>query len=367
MKVLYIDDLFDPFSSVRPKTELMVELSKKGIEVLVMADGYEQNLAVLENAGIHPERFLPLKKLSKTAQQKILGLVREHEVDIVYAGDNKSISNAVFALKKHPAKLIAYRGARGPYWQDPFAWLTHLHPRIDAIACNSLYVRDFLRTQLKKDSRKAVNIYRGQRSEWYSHAQPDDLSAFNIPRDAFVVGCVANIRKVKGAPYFLKAIDQLSDFNDIHFLFIGHGDQSKDMQRLLRSIKHRDRIHLTGYREDAINLVAACDLYVQPSLSEGISRSVVEAMSLGICPVVSYAGGNPELVTHDETGMVVPAKSHQAVAEAIRALYLDRDKRDRLGMKARERIDTVFSLDNTVDAFIRLFYALKRGETLTDQ
>jgi glycosyltransferase involved in cell wall biosynthesis len=355
MRILCIDSFNDPFSSVRPKTELIAGFKQMGMNVWVLADGPSENLEIFKHHGIPLNEYFPKVKFDKKAIRLIQELIEQHDIDVIYAGNNKAITNSIRALRGKKTILVVYRGAKGPYLQDPIAWITHLHPRVDRIACNSKYVRDFLRSQMFSEKKKAVNIYRGQRTAWYSETVPGDLQSVGVPKEAYVVGCVANIRKVKGAPYFLRAIDLLSDDPNIHFLFIGHGENTPAMKRLVKRIRRSSHIHFTGFRKDALNLVAACQAYVQPSLSEGISRSVVEAMSLSKPCIVSDAGGNPELVEHQKSGLVVPVKNSSAIAEAIKKLYQNPEQSLAYGRIAKQRIDTVFSLDATIRSFLELF------------
>jgi glycosyltransferase involved in cell wall biosynthesis len=88
---------------------------------------------------------------------------------------------------------------------------------------------------------------------------------------------------------------------------------------------------------------------------EGLSRAVIEAMSYGTPPIVTNIGGHPELVVHNESGLVIPPKDPEAIARAILELYNDPEKKKRLGENARRRIETRFHIRETIRQTRRLF------------
>ncbi len=112
---------------------------------------------------------------------------------------------------------------------------------------------------------------------------------------------------------------------------------------------------LTGYRDDAVELVSGADLFVMPSRREGLCRALLEAMSQGVCPIVSNAGGMKEAVRHGVDGLVTPAEDVQALADAIRSLYQQRQRISEYGESAKQRIVDFFSPQKVADQTIELY------------
>jgi glycosyltransferase involved in cell wall biosynthesis len=135
-----------------------------------------------------------------------------------------------------------------------------------------------------------------------------------------------------------------------------------DAAKLDRRIKRspaKERIHRVGWVSNAPELSAACDIFCLPSTKrEGLARSVIEAMAYRVPPVVTDAGGSPELVVDGECGFVVPPRDAGALAEAIGKLYRDNELRARFGDAARERIGTAFRNEDTVRNTIALYEEL---------
>ena len=121
----------------------------------------------------------------------------------------------------------------------------------------------------------------------------------------------------------------------------------------------RDRIHLTGYRHDAPQLIAASNVLVQPSVSgEGLPRAMMEAMSCGVPPVITDTGGGKEIVDDGVTGFIVSVNDADAVADRVRKLYSDPELVAAMSVRCKEKIKNYVSLDKTVDQFVDYFRKL---------
>jgi len=121
-------------------------------------------------------------------------------------------------------------------------------------------------------------------------------------------------------------------------------------------------IHLSGYRKDVLEIVAACDTTVLPAVKlEGLPKTVIESMALGVTPIVTDTGGSAELVRHGECGLVVPPGDPKALARAILELYKNPDVNRRMGAAARQRLATHFPLEASVAAHLRLYSDLAAG------
>jgi glycosyltransferase involved in cell wall biosynthesis len=241
------------------------------------------------------------------------------------------------------------------------SWMRYLNPRIDRIVCVCDAIRrHFLEMKpafLRMPAERPVTIYKGHNLEWYT-ATPADLTEYGIPDGAFVIGCAANYRPRKGIDYLVDAIGLLPRDIPAHLLLYGFMDDKK-LTRRIDSSPARDRIHRVGFVKNAPELSAACDVFCMPSTKrEGLARAVIEAMAYRVPPVVTDAGGNPELVVDGESGIVVPPRNARAIAAAIETLYRDEELRLRMGEAARERIGVAFRNEDTVRNTIALYEEL---------
>lgn len=332
----------------RPDAELVIGLYRQGIEIDVMIPADSPVISRFTVEGIRVIAAHPASKFSLKSILLIRKEIRKRKYHIIHLFNTKAIVNGSLAATGLSVKVIAYRGAAGMYWYDPTAWLSHLNRRIDVLICNSAYVQQHMQRQLLFRPGKAVMIHKGMDPVWFKDISPVPRKVLGIPEDAILVGCVANVRRIKGVPYLIKATCHLDPELPVHILLIGSGMDSHPYMKLIRSSPLSDRIHILGFRSDVYAVIAACDIYIQPSLSESLSRSVMEAMCLGVPCIVSDVGGLLELVEHEKSGLVVESGNARAIAKAIERMADDGRLRRAFAGEAVNRMKLFFSLDKMV-------------------
>jgi glycosyltransferase involved in cell wall biosynthesis len=343
---------------------MFIGMHRAGVAVAVVCPPGHPHypLLVAEQIPVVDIRFR--RNFDRAAIARVREELIHGDYDIVHTFNNKAISNVLRAARDLPVKIVAYRGIVGAVgFLDPMSWMRYLNPRIDRIVCVAEAIRrHFLNMRpkfLRMPPERPVTIHKGHKLEWYVE-EPLDLTTVGVPREAFVVGCVANYRPRKGIEVLVEAMEQLPA--DAHLLLIGRMDAERLTRRIERS-PAKTRIHRTGFRQDAPALAAACDVFCLPSTRrEGLSRAIIEAMAYGVPPVVTDSGGSPELVVDGVSGLVVAANDSRALAHAIERLYGDSEFRARLGRAARDRIATDFRNEDTVQKTIALYQSLLNSE-----
>lgn len=361
IRVLCVNDDVEQ-SSDRPTGATFVGVYRSGVELTVVCPVGHPHYSMLVDEGI-PTVDIPIRKnFDRTAIKALRAELIRGKYHIVHTFNNKATSNVLLAAKRLPVKIVAYRGIVGAVgFLDPMSWMRYLNPRIDRIVCVAEAVRQYflhMRPEfLRMPPERPVTIHKGHKLEWYADT-PADLTTIGIPRDAFVVCCVANYRPRKGVLVLIEAMERLPADIPAHLLLIGRMDADKLLQRIDRSPR-KERIHRIGFRADAPALSAACDVFCLPSVRrEGLARALIEAMAYRVPPIVTDSGGSPELVVDGQCGIVVPVEDSQAIADAIERLYRDPALRQRLGDAARERIATHFRNEDTVSKTIALYESL---------
>src|SRR5690606_22488381 len=132
-------------------------------------------------------------------------------------------------------------------------------------------------------------------------------------------------------------------------MLIGKMD-SEELQRKVAASPCRERIHLTGFRNDVPSLVSACDLYVLPSLKrEGLPKTVIEAMAYAVPPIVTDSGGSPELIEQGVSGLIAKSGDADDMAAGILKIYeMSTEQRQQMGLAAQQRLHTHFHTSETV-------------------
>jgi len=158
---------------------------------------------------------------------------------------------------------------------------------------------------------------------------------------------VGRLDQSKGQADFVRALAEMRARNrdrTFHALLVGDGPRKDDLQCLAASLGLADRVHLLGVRRDVAEIVAACDVFVQASLNEGLSQAMLEAMALGIPVVATDAGGTSDAVRPGETGWLVPPADAPGLATAIEQALMDTREASTRAAAARQLIQRQFSL-----------------------
>ncbi len=346
----------------RPTVATFIGVRRAGIDLTVVCPRAGASYAELTEAGV-PVQEIELRGRVDSAGTRLLrDELRRGQYDILHVFSNKGLQNGLVASRGIDIRLIAYRGIVGNVsFFDPISWKRFLNPRIDRIVCVADAVRDYFLEMrpafLRLPAERLVTIYKGHNLDWYTDA-PGDLTEFGIPPEAFVIGCVANVRRRKGIEYLVDALAELPEDWRAHLLLVGEMDAPYLDKRIATS-PVADRIHKSGRRADAPSLSAACDVFVLPSIRrEGLARALIEAMAYGIPPIVTDCGGSPELVVDGVSGFVVPVRDSRAISNAIRRLREDPALRDRIGGAARRRIGEAFRIEDTIEQTIALYRSL---------
>lgn len=179
-----------------------------------------------------------------------------------------------------------------------------------------------------------------------------------------LVGTIASFRPIKGQLYLARAaVEVIRRFPKVRFAIAGEANTpyGDEVRTEIRRLGIEPNFALLGDRKDVPDLLAAFDLFVLPSLEEGFSNALVEAMAAG-CPVVATrVGGNPEAVTDGDTGVLVPPAQPEALARGIIRLLDDAGESRRMGLRGRERALTVFSRENMIDQTFNWLESLVRA------
>lgn len=333
-------------------------LRRQGVELELLCDPGApwQDLAA---AGIPVAQAVTRHRLDIAAIRRLRRRLRETPFDVVYAPRNSTLAVALLAARGLPVRIAGYRGTMGHLGRwDPASRLTYLNPRVDRIVCVSEAVRRYL-LQFDLPPERVVTIHKGHDPAWYAGLAAPPRAELGIPDAAFVVGFTGNMRPVKGTDVLLRAARLLRGRPDIHYLLVGQ-IRDRRVRRLAAAPELAPVLHLPGFRRDAAALAQRCDVAVMPSVErEGLPRAVIEAMAQGVPAVVSNVGGMPELVEHGVSGLVVPPREPEALAEAIARLADDPELRARLGRAARARVETAFHIEGTIRKMRELLESLQ--------
>jgi glycosyltransferase involved in cell wall biosynthesis len=228
------------------------------------------------------------------------------------------------------------------------------------IAVGNLVKKEFLDARICDDSKIEV-IYSAIDFDKFDvdvdiHYKKKSLG---IASDALVIGTVGHLVTCKGHKYFIQAASQLVRvFPNICFIIVGEGPLKEELENQISHLNLASTVKLLENREDVPEILSIMDVYVQPSLWEGLPRTIVEAMYMKRPVIASSVNAIPELIEDGNTGILVPPKDVLALANAIESLLENPDERKRLGENAYRRVFPEFSADLMVDKIENLYLRL---------
>lgn len=180
--------------------------------------------------------------------------------------------------------------------------------------------------------------------------------ALGIPSGATILGTVARLDPIKNHTMMLRAFVQvLKEHPESKLLIVGDGEERQNIENLICRLNLESKVILTGYKADPKNYMALMDIFLLPSLSEGASMTLLEAMSLSKPCVVTDAGGNKELIGNDVNGCVTPNNSAVEYAKALTSLMGDPVRIEKYAENSLKRYKELFHYQRMTACYRELY------------
>ncbi|HJU44843.1 MAG TPA: glycosyltransferase [Vicinamibacterales bacterium] len=230
----------------------------------------------------------------------------------------------------------------------------------DAVVASAESVRDFYINQIAADPKKVVVIYNAVDWSQLGVTLPRGpfRKQFGIPDEAPAAGIIARLTEQKAHRVLFDAIRSRPELSTLHLLVIGDGELREELERHAERLGLSARVHFAGARRDLGNVLAAIDLFVMPSLWEGLPLSLVLAMGAGLPVIASRVAGIPEVVRHGETGILVAPGDAADLAAALVRVNGDRRLQSQLGEQAKAFVLPRFGVDGYVASITGLYRRL---------
>jgi glycosyltransferase involved in cell wall biosynthesis len=279
--------------------------------------------------------------------------VRDLRPDVIHASlpHPWSCQYAIIAgLVTRGVKTVAVQHAILPARVRRQAWLNHQTlSRLDAhVALAPSQAR--LIERMARLRPGSMTIIHNGIADFQVEAEPR-------PVEGPIVGTVGRLAPEKGQDVLIRSLPQVPDLTAV---LVGEGPARERLERLAAELGVSDRVLMPGFVPDSRTWMAMYDVFAMPSREEGMPLALIEAM-LASRPVVATAiGGMPDVVVDGETGLVVPPEDPDALAEALRGLFADDERRATMGSRARTRAKEEFSFSQMVRGYESLYEELGR-------
>jgi glycosyltransferase involved in cell wall biosynthesis len=312
-----------------------------------------------------------LRRVDLGTMRALARIVRAEHIDVVNAQHFMPAVYAYYACNVAARKpLIFTAHSRWEVEQAPFKWRiagSYLLNRIAASVAVSPDVSAAVRGVFGLDASRVVTIENGVDIDAFAGQKDvrDLRGSLRLAEADFVIGIVANLKKVKNHLFLLQAFAQVArEVLNAKLLLVGQGfpgEQDNTEDELRRFVADHDlggKVSFLGYRADIPELLRVMDVFCLTSLKEGLPIGLIEAMAAGLPVVGTNVAGIRDVVTPDEDGVLVELGGVTALKDALVRLLQDERRRQALGRAGRRKAVEKYSLQRCVREYEQLFVSL---------
>jgi len=362
-KILYVITKSNWGGAQRYVFDLATSFAGK-YDVSVALGGEGQLKEKLQNAGI---RVISLPYLARDvnpladilAFKKLAELFKEEKPDIIHVNSSKIGGLGALAgrIAKVPKIIFtahgwAFREERPSYQKIAIkflSWLTILLSH-RVITVSERDEREAISMPFAKE--KIILIHNGIKEPKFLSKEAareeilarNNLSPEQMPEKALWIGTIGELHKNKGHAYAIDALSKIPQNANVLFFIIGTGEEKAALLQKISEYQLEKKIFLLGNMENASDIVGAFDIFLFPSVKEGLPFAILEAGMAGIPMIASAVGGIPEVITDMETGILIRPKSSEEIIQAVEYIINHPIQAENFGKKLRAMIKKDFSL-----------------------
>lgn len=298
--------------------------------------------------------------------QAIIAAAASRNIQAVQTFHFKSDWLGVWAARALHCPLISSRRDLG-FAQTPMRRLAYrrINPFVDTFIAPSRAVRDAVAQREGVPAEKIEVIYNGLDLARFSQLpeRADARRWLELPSTGPVIGMVGNLKAIKDHPTLLRAMAVVvAEQPDAHLVLIGEGPEEAALRALTTELGLDNYVTFTGQRQDIPRVLAALDVFVLSTHSEGMSNAIIEAMAAGLPVVASDVGGNAECVVDGQTGFIVPHADVNALAARLLDVLHDPRRAAAFGAAGRARAEELFDIEAMVRRTADLYRALSAAK-----
>jgi len=298
---------------------------------------------------------------------KLYKLFRDLRPDIVHSRNLAALETVVPAwAARIPVRIHSEHGREGgdvSNTSSKYQLIRKIYsPFVTYFLALSRDLENYLKEHVGISEARLTQIYNGVDTRKFiptPFRTPILGSPFN-DRGFWVVGTVGRIQEVKDQATLVRAFAEVVNSDPglrarLRLIVVGEGPLRNDIQVLVDQLGVTHLTWMPGARSDIPHILQGFDCFVLPSLSEGISNTILEAMATGLPVIATNTGGNPELVDDRRTGVLVDVRNVAAMASAITSLANSQKDAKQMGLSGRNRVVDTFSIDSMVRSYCRLY------------
>ena len=303
-----------------------------------------------------------LRDFQPSVVSQLAGLLDERSIDIIHCQRHKPTFYGTLAsfLTSERTKVISHvRGLNRTRNLGRKLANALLFKRVSRVVAVSHAVReDILKNNWIFTPDKVVTVYNGIAVKPFLEVNLRRAKArvrLGLPEEGGCVYCtVGRLEQTKGQAILLQAFAAVHrKHSDSWLVLAGKGKLERQLRIFATELNIQEHVLLLGHRNDVPEILKACDVFVLPSIAEGLPSALLEAMASGMPVIASKVGGVPEILSRPGLGIMVPSKSVEALSGAMeRMISMDETERAEVGRGLRERVVEQFSAEKMVSAMV---------------
>lgn len=291
-----------------------------------------------------------------------MSLIRKENVSLIHAHEFSAIVYGWAVARIAGIPFVGTIHGKNYYWEKARRRLAYrMVSRSGRLVAVSEDLKQFVVKKVGIPASRVQVIYNGVKSDTrVSDAEVDSCRAeLGLQAGDRVIGTVGSLYQVKGHRYLLDAMPAvLSRHPNTVLLLVGRGELEVSLKEQAKRLGIDKQVRFLGMRQDVPRLLALMDVFVLPSLSEGLSMALLEAMVSGKPVVATRVGGNPELLDYGKAGLLVRSEDSQDLAVNLVKLSNDAAIRQELGRAGVERVHAHFSVSQMGHHYRNLYLNL---------
>lgn len=328
---------FYPIVCSIEKGEIYKRLIKEGIEVVLLQK-------------TRPYDIVLLRSLISIIKTRKIDILHSHLlISNIYGWLAAKLIGVPSIISVHGSNLLKLKHGR-----KIFGFVAKHSEKVITVS-NSL--REDIKRELGLRMSNSITIHNGVDLERFKCIESDGSlrKELRLEEEDLVVGSVGRLHPVKDHISIIKAARLVKQrFPRAKFLIVGNGPLRENLKFRVQSLKLEKDVLFLGQRDDIPKVIKAFDIFVCSSLTEGISYALIEAMAVELPIVATDVGGNSNVI-NKETGILIPPRSPERLADAIIYLIKNPELRTKMGKAGRRRVEEKFSLDRMVDEYEKLY------------
>jgi len=303
---------------------------------------------------------------SPTAFFKIAKILRTEGVDILHCHKHKSVFYGAIAAKMANVPIIlAHVHGMGRTRNLKRKILNRfLLSHVDRIfAVGEAVKDDILQSNPAVKPERVINTGNSIDCDYFSsnvYNKQTVRRKFGIPENSFVFGTAGRLAPTKGLRYLIRAFAQIKkQLRNVELLIAGTGELKDRLEKRAVKLGCKDSVHFLGHVDNMPEFFSAVDVFVLPSVAEGLPKVIIEAMAAGILCIATNAGGIPEILGNGPYGLIIPVKNQDALAEAmLKVANMPKQEKSALISTAKEHIRKNFNHNVMIKKFEKIYDAL---------